>query len=30
MMANGFDSVIMDPLDKGIMVVLKTGEGTIL
>ena len=26
MMAKGFDSAIMDPLDKDIMVVLKTGE----
>ena len=26
MMANGFDSAIMDPLDKDIMAVLKTGE----
>ncbi len=26
MMANGFDSAIMDPLDKDVMVALKTGE----
>jgi len=26
MMAKGFDSAIMDPLDKDIMAVLKTGE----
>lgn len=26
MMVNGFDSAIMDPLDKDIMAVLKTGE----
>jgi cobalamin-dependent methionine synthase I len=26
MIANGFDSAIMDPLDRDIMAVLKTGE----
>lgn len=26
MMANGFDSAIMDPLDRDIMAILKTGE----